>query len=109
MSDDDLDCLACGACCRTGRGGTILVPEEDIVRWRRAGRHDVADAVQPGHFGLAAFATTPEGACVHLGTEASPHACGIYEIRGTTCREFERGGWQCREFRRDFGLDPPRG
>lgn len=108
MHDGELDCLDCGACCRTGRGGTILIPEDDLLRWRRIGRDDIAEAVQPGHFGLVAFATTPEGACVHLGADGAPHACRIYEHRGTTCRDFERGGWQCREFRRDFGLDPPR-
>ncbi len=100
----ELDCLTCGACCRTGHDGRILVPEEDLVRWRRLGRNDLVLATQPGHFGERAFATTPEGACVHLGTEASPHACRIYEVRGTTCREFERGSWQCLEFRRERGL-----
>jgi Fe-S-cluster containining protein len=103
--EDALDCLTCGACCRTGRDGRILIPAEDLVRWRRLGRDDVAEAVQPGHFGLVAFATDAAGACVHLGTEASPHACRIYDIRGTTCREFERGSAQCLEFRRDFGVD----
>lgn len=106
VTDEDLDCLTCGACCRTGHDGRILIPEEDLVRWRRMGRDDVAEAVQPGHFGLVAFATHPNGACVHLGTDASPHACQIYELRGTTCREFERGSWQCREFRREVGIDP---
>jgi Fe-S-cluster containining protein len=106
--DEELDCLACGVCCRTGRGGTLLVPEEDIVRWRRMGRDDIANALQPGHFGLLAFATTEEGACVHLGTDTSPNACRIYDLRGTTCRDFEKGSWQCREFRRDFGLEPRR-
>ena len=66
---------------------------------------DIADAVQPGHFGMAAFATTSDGACVHLGTDASPNACQIYELRGTTCHEFARGSWQCREFRRDLGVE----
>ncbi len=103
---DDLDCLTCGACCRTGHDGRILIPEEDLVRWKRIGRDDIATNVQPGHFGLAAFATHPDGSCVHLGTDASPHACQIYEDRGTTCREFERGSWQCREFRREAGVDP---
>lgn len=103
--DDTLDCLQCGACCRTGADGRILIPEEDLLRWRRAGRHDIADAVQPGHFGLVAFATTDAGACVHLGTSASPHACQIYEDRGTTCRDFERGSPQCHEFRRDAGIE----
>lgn len=111
MSDDDasetgLDCLTCGACCRTGHDGRILVPAEDLLRWRRLGRDDLVAQLQPGHFGEMAFATTPAGACVHLGTEASVNACKIYEDRGTTCREFERGSWQCREFRRDHGVDP---
>lgn len=104
-TDDEPDCLTCGACCRTGHDGRILIPDEDLMRWRRLGREDLTRAVQPGHFGLVGFATRPDGACVHLGTDHSPHACQIYEIRGTTCREFERGSWQCREFRREAGLD----
>jgi Fe-S-cluster containining protein len=75
------------------------------VRWRALGRDDVAAAIQPGHFGEVAFATRQDGSCVHLGTEASPNACQIYAIRGTTCREFERGSPQCHEFRRDAGLE----
>lgn len=105
MDDDALDCLTCGACCRTGHDGRILIPEEDLLRWRRLGRDDLLQATQPGHFGLEAFATTPAGACVHLGTELSENACRIYPIRGTTCVEFERGSAQCHEFRRDFGIE----
>lgn len=105
-SDDALDCLTCGVCCRTGHDGRILIPPEDLVYWRRIGRDDVARLIQPGHFGLDAFATHPDGSCVHLGTSSSPHACQIYEIRGTTCRDFERGSRQCLEFRRDFGVGP---
>lgn len=102
---EELDCLECGACCRTGKDGTILIPERDLLRWRAMGRDDLARAIQPGHFGEVAFATRPDGSCVHLGTPLSVNACAIYEIRGTTCREFERGSPQCREFRRDFGLE----
>lgn len=101
---DALDCLACGACCRTGHDGRILVPTEDLVRWRAIGRPDLAAQVQPGHFGEVGFATHANGACVHLGTPGAQNACAIYEIRGTTCREFERGSWQCLEFRRDRAL-----
>lgn len=103
---DDLDCLACGACCRTGHDGRILVPAEDLVRWRRIGRDDLVEQLQPGHFGEQAFATRADGSCVHLGTPASPNACSIYEVRGTTCRDFEAGSRQCLEFRRDFHVDP---
>ncbi|MGB5347995.1 MAG: YkgJ family cysteine cluster protein [Polyangiales bacterium] len=102
--DDALNCLSCGACCRTGTDGRILIPPEDLLRWRRLGRDDVAEAVQPGHFGMLGFATRDDGSCVHLGTATSAHACRIYEIRGTTCRDFERGSKQCLEFRRDAGF-----
>jgi len=101
---EEFDCLTCGACCRTGRDGRILIPPEDLVLWREIGRPDIANAVQPGHFGMVGFATSADGACVHLGTEDSPNACRIYEIRGTTCREFEKGSPQCQEFRREAGL-----
>jgi Fe-S-cluster containining protein len=109
VPNEELDCLACGVCCRQASDGRILVPAEDIVRWRRSGRNDIADRLVDGHFGEMAFAYDAAGACVHLGTPSSPHACSIYEERGTTCREFEKGSWQCREFRRDAGLDPARG
>ena len=105
MISEALDCLECGACCRTGQDGRILIPPEDLFRWRAEGRDDLARAVQPGHFGLVAFATDEQGACVHLGTSLSRNACAIYALRGTTCREFERGSPQCHEFRRDFGLE----
>jgi Fe-S-cluster containining protein len=104
----ELDCLACGACCRTGTDGRILIPADDLVRWRRLGRDDIASAIVPGHFGEMAFATRSNGSCVHLGTTESANACGIYDIRGTTCREFEKGSAQCREFRRDLGIEPRR-
>lgn len=103
--DPPLDCLACGACCRAGHDGRILVPDEDLIRFRRIGRPDLAERVQPGHFGLVAFATTAEGACVHLGTPAHANACSIYDIRGTTCREFEAGSRQCHEYRRERGIE----
>lgn len=106
MSEPELDCLTCGACCRTGHDGRILIPAADLTRWRAIGRADLAEAIQPGHFGEVAFATDPSGACVHLGTPVSDNACAIYEVRGTTCREFERGSRQCHEFRRDFGIEP---
>jgi Fe-S-cluster containining protein len=104
---EELDCRACGACCREGSDGRILVPAEDLVRWRRMGRDDIAGAVVPGHFGEVAFAHRESGACVHLGTAENANDCSIYEIRGTTCRDFERGSAQCHEFRRGAGFEPP--
>jgi Fe-S-cluster containining protein len=105
---DELDCRACGACCRQGSDGRILVPAEDLVRWRGLGREDLVRALVPGHFGELAFATRDDGACVHLGTAENPHDCSIYAVRGTTCRTFEKGSWQCLEFRREAGLEKNR-
>jgi Fe-S-cluster containining protein len=87
-----------------GTDGRILIPPEDLVRWRKMGRDDIAEAVQPGHFGMVGFATREDGSCVHLGTPERVNACQIYEIRGTTCPEFEKGSSQCLEFRKDAAL-----
>lgn len=97
---EPLDCTACGACCRAGEGSMLLV-EEDLVRWRRAGRADLALRTAPGHFGHLAFPTTPEGACVHLEMLEGRSLCAVYELRAEVCREFQAGSWQCLEFRRD--------
>lgn len=109
---EELDCLKCGACCHTGFDGRILIPAEDLVRWKQMGRDDLIEQTVEGHFGERAFAYKGNGACVHLNVvqSAEPsvgtqYICQIYEIRGTTCRTFEKGSWQCREFRRDAQLD----
>ncbi len=103
-SSQELDCLSCGACCRNARNGSILIPAEDLLRWHRIGRGDIARQIQPGHFGSVAFATRPDGGCIHLGTPEERYGCAIYADRGTTCRDFERGSAQCLEFRRDFAV-----
>ncbi len=102
-SDDEFDCLTCGACCYQ-RPATILVTGEDLVRWRRERRQDILTQLEPGHFSQMAFKMTAEGCCVHHGRPGAPHACQIYEDRSETCRSFSAGSRQCREFRRDRGV-----
>lgn len=102
-TQEKLDCLACGACCFQ-RAGTILVTETDIERWRDAGRRDILERLEPGHFGYQAFEMSAAGCCVFHGTQAHPHACAIYEDRADVCRDFEAGSAQCHEFRRDRGV-----
>jgi len=102
-STEDFDCLTCGACCFQ-RPGTILVTSNDLVRFRRADRPDLIEQLEPGHFSHMAFKMNEQGSCVHHGSPEAPHACQIYDIRGDTCRDFERGSQQCREFRRDRGI-----
>ena len=79
----------------------MLLTPEDLVRWRGAGRDDLAARTAPGHFGLRAFPTTAAGACVHLTAPQGRSICAIYELRAEVCREFQAGSWQCLEFRRD--------
>jgi Fe-S-cluster containining protein len=97
------DCVSCGACCYQ-RPGTILVSENDLVRWRRLERDDILERLEDGHFGQSAFKMGSHGACVHHGVPGAPHACQIYEVRGDTCRDFAAGSRQCLEFRRDRGV-----
>ncbi|MEQ9322327.1 MAG: YkgJ family cysteine cluster protein [Polyangiaceae bacterium] len=99
------DCRDCGACCRVaGDDGRILVYANDLIRWRREERDDILGRLVDGHFGQRAFAATPDGHCVHLGTDESPHLCSIYDTRGRTCRVLEPGSRQCFEYRREAGL-----
>lgn len=98
------DCLTCSACCRTGIAGLIAVYDHDVARWRTRGRHDLVAQLVPGRFGGQAFATTRAGACVHLGSADSPHACNIYEERGETCRGFPPGCARCHQFRQEAGI-----
>ena len=98
-SGEPLDCTRCGACCESGEGN-ILIPAEDLLRWRRIGRQDLVEATVEGHFDERAFAFH-EGACLHLDRADGRSLCRIYDVRGTTCVEFQAGSWQCLEFRRD--------
>ncbi len=100
VTGEPLDCVACGACCAEASDGRVLVSADDLVRWRREGRGDLVEATVDGHFGERAFASTPDGDCVHLERRGGRAVCRIYETRGETCREFQAGSWQCLEFRR---------
>ncbi|WP_170229629.1 YkgJ family cysteine cluster protein [Polyangium fumosum] len=97
---EPLDCTRCGACCEAGPGN-IPLTEDDLVLWRRAGRQDLAERVDEGHFGMMAFPTTHEGACIYFTRPEGRSICSIYAERASTCREFQAGSWQCLEFRRD--------
>ncbi len=99
-----MDCLTCGACCYQ-HPGTILVTENDLEHWRELGREDILARLTDGHFGFRAFAMKEDSSCVHHGVPGSPHACAIYELRASVCRDFEVGCAQCREFRRDRGVE----
>ena len=98
------ECSRCGACC-CGRPGTVLVIDEDAVRWRQAGRQDLIAELVPGHFGCRGLPTTGSGECVHLRRSGAITTCGIYPLRPLTCATFQAGSAQCKEYRRRGGRE----
>lgn len=95
---NELDCLACGACCREAYH-TVEVAERDPVNKR----HPELVVMQGKRRKLRR-----EGErCAALAGGRGPHepyACAIYENRPRTCREFVRGGENCLDARRRVGL-----
>jgi Fe-S-cluster containining protein len=83
-----------------------LVSERDLVRFRDAGRPELAEQIAPGHFSEHSMALDAAGACVHLGQPGKPNHCSIYEIRPDICGEFAVGCPQCLAARRAAGIAP---
>ncbi len=116
MSDDvDAevpDCRGCGICCHDASDGRVGVSAEDLVRWKREGRKDVLDGLVPGHFGVMAFPSKPDGSCVHQGTAESATDCSIYPTRAAPCRQVQAGDRECLAYRRVWfkthGVEPGR-
>lgn len=100
-----LDCLTCGACCRSAydmvmtslrdpfvrKHPDLVVLREDHGQVKRSG--DRCAALQGGPQG-----DTLEG--------FQPWTCRVYEDRPRTCREFEMQGMHCLLARRRVGLSP---
>lgn len=95
---EELDCRACGACCREAYQAVDVSPGERMVRSRRdlivedRGRLKVRRAGER---------------CAALGggdTPTARYVCEIYPDRPRTCREFTRGSANCLDARRRVGL-----
>jgi uncharacterized protein len=85
-----LDCLACGACCR---GSRVVIEPSDRAAWTRAGRSELGGrAYLRTSRGETVLRHAPSGACVHFGAE---NACGIYPLRPFNCRVFAVGSEPC--------------
>ena len=92
--DAELDCLACGACCREAYHTVEVSRRDAFVRLHRELTHE-----QEGR--LHVLRNGPR--CVCLGDD---FRCAHYADRPRTCRDFERGGPNCVEARRRVGLTP---
>jgi Fe-S-cluster containining protein len=91
-----LDCLACAACCKDNR---VELDSEDVARFERAGRFDLA---RPPYVrredGAIVLVLRKDKRCKHL---AGDNRCGVYEFRPGACSSFPRGSECCLSSREE--------
>lgn len=93
----DLNCQACGACCREAYDSVELGVRDPFIK---------------RHPSLVVFASTPKvaragGRCSALAGGTSPtddYACTVYDERPRTCRAFTFGSENCLAARQKVGL-----
>jgi hypothetical protein len=93
----DLDCLACGACCREAYHAVEVGPRDPFVR-----AHPERVVSQDGRLNVAR-----EGKiCGCLAPKPGAWPCVVYDDRPKTCRDFERGQANCVDARVRLGITP---
>ena len=91
-----LDCLACGACCHDSK---VFVLADDLVRWKREGRPDLARAPHVKRVGPnVVMPMSGSGRCKHLERD---NKCDIYALRPFNCAAFPAGSEPCLGTRED--------
>ena len=92
----ELDCLACGACCKDNR---VELDDADVTRFEQAGRGDLA---RPPYAkrddGKLVLVLARDKRCKHL---AADNKCGIYAIRPESCSSFPVGSECCLSSREE--------
>jgi hypothetical protein len=97
-----LDCLACGACCRSGYDAVPADAEEVVVH-----RHPALVVARGDGFDLRRRTVEDEDRCAALsGPLAGPYACVVYADRPSACAELPVGADACLTARRRVGLSP---
>ena len=95
-----LDCLRCGACCRSGYDAVPAGPRARVVL-----RHPALVVARDGGFDLGRKTVGDEDRCVALdGPVAGPYACAIYADRPPACADLPVGASACLHARRRVGL-----
>lgn len=92
----ELDCRACGACCREAYDVVLVAPRERVAR-----RHPGLLRARGDELELPRV----DGRCVALDADGG-YTCRIYADRPRTCRDFAPGGRNCLLARRKVGLSP---
>ena len=91
-----LDCLVCGACCRSAYDSVTVGARDPVVR-----RHPQLIVHREQYLELRRDGDR----CAALGgPTGGPYACAIYDDRPRTCRDFTAGGRHCLSARRKVGL-----
>jgi hypothetical protein len=92
----ELDCLACGACCKDN---FVELEDPDVERLEKAGRGELARKPyarrRDGRLGLT---LQTDGKCRHLGPT---NLCAIYPIRPDACSTFPAGSECCLSSREE--------
>lgn len=96
-----IDCLRCGACCRSAYDAVYIDPREKIIK------------TQPDLVGIQGFVyyiRRSGDRCAALsGPPQGPYCCSVYSDRPKTCRDFDNAGRHCLDARRKLGFEgmPP--
>ena len=91
-----LDCLSCGACCRSAYDSVTVGARDPMLR-----RHPDLVVYRGSYIELRRVGDR----CGALaGPDGGPFHCAIYDDRPRCCRDFEAGGRHCVEARRRVGL-----
>jgi len=87
----NLDCLACGSCCRSN---DVILEKVDERRFARAGRTELMrpPLARRRRDGRIRLRLLPNGDCHHLGKD---NRCAIYAIRPDACSQFPVGSECC--------------
>jgi uncharacterized protein len=92
----DLDCLACGSCCRDNK---VELDDEDLARFAKAGRPELGrPPFARRQDGVVVLVLQKDRRCKHL---ADDNRCGIYDLRPYSCSRFPVGSECCLSAREE--------
>ncbi len=95
-----LDCLRCGACCRSGYDAVPAGAREPIIK-----RHPSLVVAREHGFDLARTSVGGEDRCASLsGPAHGPYACNVYDDRPRACAQLPVREGACLTARRRVGL-----
>jgi len=96
------ECVKCGACCASFRvsfyWGETSAHEHGTVP------AELTTAISPHHVCMKSTEQKPVHCIALAGEVGREVSCNIYELRSSTCREFEAGSEDCHRARSLHGM-----